>query len=91
MGPSFFPGRLLSTMTLIWSLIIGGVAGWLAGRIMKSNRKGVFMYIALGLVGGVVGGFAFSFIGLSAENMIGRLIMATVGAVILIALVRALK
>lgn len=78
-------------MGLLWSLIIGGVAGWLAGRIMKGEGYGVIMNILLGIVGGLVGGWVFSLLGLATTSMIGQLICATVGAVLLIVLVRALR
>lgn len=78
-------------MGLLWSLIIGGVAGWLAGQIMKGKGYGALMNVLLGLVGGLVGGLVFSLLGLAATNMIGQLICATVGAVLLIVLVRALR
>ena len=82
---------LLRIMGLLWSLLIGGVAGWLAGRIMKSAGNGVFVNILLGLIGGLVGGWVFGILGLAAFGLIGRLIVATVGAVILIALARAIR
>ncbi len=78
-------------MHLLWSLLIGGVAGWLASRIMKSAGNGVFVNIILGLVGGLVGGWVFDMLGLAAFGLIGRLVVATVGAIILIALVRAIR
>ncbi len=78
-------------MHLLWSLLIGGVAGWLASRIMKSAGNGVFVNIILGIIGGLVGGFAFALVGISPDNVLGRLVMATVGAVILIALARAIR
>ncbi len=78
-------------MHLLWSLLIGGVAGWLAGQFMKSTGNGVFINIILGLIGGLVGSFAFALVGLSADNTLGRIIMATVGAVILIVLTRAIR
>ncbi len=78
-------------MHLLWSLVIGGVAGWLAGQIMKSTGNGVFVNIVLGLVGGLVGDLVFGMVGLSAYGLSGRLIMATVGAIILIVLARAIR
>lgn len=73
------------------SIIIGGVAGWLAGQIMKGEGYGVLMNILLGLVGGLIGGTVFSMVGLAATNLLGQLISATVGAVLLIVLVKALR
>lgn len=78
-------------MGLIWSIIIGGIAGWLAGLIMKGEGYGVLVNILLGIVGGLVGGLVFGLLGIAATNLIGQLICATVGAVLLIALARALR
>jgi uncharacterized membrane protein YeaQ/YmgE (transglycosylase-associated protein family) len=78
-------------MGIFWSLVVGGVAGWLAGRIMKGEGYGVLMNIVLGMVGGVVGGLVFGLLGLAPTSMIGQLVMALVGSVVLIALVRALR
>ncbi len=78
-------------MGLLWSLIIGGVAGWLAGQIMKGEGYGLGINIILGIVGGLVGGWVFSILGLATTSIIGQLICATVGAVLLIVLARALR
>lgn len=78
-------------MHLLWSLLIGGVAGWLASQIMKSAGNGVFVNIILGIIGGLIGGWVFGALGLLAYGLIGRLIVATVGAIILIWLVRAIR
>lgn len=78
-------------MHLLWSLLIGSAAGWLASQIMKSAGNGAFVNIALGLIGGLVGNFAFALVGLSPDNTVGRLVIATVGAVILIVLARAIR
>ena len=91
MGPSSFPGVLPFAMNLLWSLLIGGVAGWLASQIMKSAGNVVFVNIILGIVGGLVGGWVFGILGLAAFGLIGRLIVATVGAIILIVLARAIR
>lgn len=76
---------------MIWSLIIGGIAGWSAGLIMKGQGYGVLVNILLGIVGGLVGGWLFALLGIAATNLIGQLICATVGAVLLIVLARKLK
>lgn len=78
-------------MGLIGSLIVGGIAGWLAGRLMKGEGYGLFLNIVLGLVGGLFGGWVFELLGLATTSVVGQLICATVGAVLLIVLVRALK
>ncbi len=76
---------------MIWSIIIGGIAGWLAGLIMKGQGYGVLVNILLGIVGGLVGGWVFALLGIAATNIIGQLICATVGAVLLIVLARKLR
>ena len=76
---------------LIWAVIIGLIAGWLAGKVMKGRGYGVLIDILLGMVGGVIGRFVFGLLGLGAWNLIGSIIVSFVGAVILIWLVRQLK
>jgi uncharacterized membrane protein YeaQ/YmgE (transglycosylase-associated protein family) len=78
-------------MGIIWSLIVGGVAGWLAGQFMKGSGYGLLVNILLGLVGGFVGDLVFGLLGLDATNLIGRIICATVGAVLIIVLARAVR
>jgi len=76
---------------LIWAVVIGLIAGWLAGTVMKGRGYGVLMDIVLGIVGGVIGRFVFGLLGLSSWNVIGSIVVSFVGAVILIWLVRQLK
>ena len=76
---------------LIWAVVIGFIAGWLAGKVMKGGGYGVPMDIVLGIVGGVIGRVVFGLIGLSASSVTGSIIVSFVGAVILIWLVRQLK
>lgn len=71
-------------MGIIISLIIAGVAGWLAGKIMKGGGFGVLANILIGIVGGFIGNAILFLLGLPPSNIIGRLIAATVGAVVLI-------
>ena len=79
-------------MELVYYLLIGGVAGWLAGQFLKGGGFGVLGNIVLGIVGGVVGGFVFGLLGLGSDgSMIGSLVTAFVGAVVLLVLVGVLK
>lgn len=72
---------------IIW-LVVGVVAGWLASSIMKSKRGGIVGYALLGIVGAIVGGFLFSLLDLGgATNLLGQIVVATVGAVIILAVV----
>ena len=76
---------------LIIFLLIGGVAGWLAGNIMKGGGFGLIGNVVVGIVGAVIGGFTFGLFGLQSGSIIGSIVTATVGAVILLALVGAFK
>ena len=76
---------------LIWAVVLGLIAGWLAGTVMKGRGYGVLMDIVLGIVGGMIGRFVFGMLGLASWNVIGSIIVSFVGALILIWLVRQLK
>lgn len=78
-------------MNLLLFLIIGGIAGWLAGLIMKGRGFGVMANIGIGIVGSFLGGFVFRLLGLAAQGAVGELVTATVGAVLLLAVVSAIK
>jgi uncharacterized membrane protein YeaQ/YmgE (transglycosylase-associated protein family) len=77
--------------SLLIFLAIGAVAGWLAGILMKGGGFGLLIDIVLGVVGAVVGGFLFGLLGLSANGLIGSIITATVGAVVLLLVARLFK
>jgi uncharacterized membrane protein YeaQ/YmgE (transglycosylase-associated protein family) len=78
-------------MYLIWEIVIGILAGFLAGKIMRGKGYGVLMDLVLGLVGSLLGGLVFGLVGLYAYGIVGRLVIATAGAVMLIWLVRKLR
>ena len=79
-------------MSLVWFLIIGGVAGFLAGRIMKGRGFGILGNIGVGVVGAVIGGFLFGLMGISTgSGLLGSLVSATIGAMILLYLVGLYK
>ena len=64
-------------MGFIWSIIIGIVAGYLAGKIMRGGGFGVIVNLILGIIGGVLGGWVFSLLGISAGGILGSLITST--------------
>lgn len=78
-------------MYWLWTIIIGFLAGWLAGKIFRGKGFGVVVDILLGIVGALLGGQLFALIGLAAFGLIGRLVVALVGALIFLWLVRAVK
>jgi uncharacterized membrane protein YeaQ/YmgE (transglycosylase-associated protein family) len=79
-------------VNLVWFLLIGAVAGFLAGRIMKGKGFGLIGNIVVGVVGAVLGGFLFGVLGISAgSGLLGSLVTATVGAMVLLFLVGLYK
>ena len=76
---------------LIWWLVVGLIAGWAAGKIMKGGGYGTVMDIVLGIIGAVVGGWVMSIVGINAGGFIGTILVAILGAVILIWITRLLK
>lgn len=76
---------------LIWWIVVGLIAGWLAGKVMKGGGYGVLMDIILGIAGAIFGGWVFGLIGIHAGGIIGSIVVAFVGAVILVWITRMLK
>jgi uncharacterized membrane protein YeaQ/YmgE (transglycosylase-associated protein family) len=76
---------------LLYTVIVGLVAGWLAGQVMKGGGFGIVVDIILGILGGVVGGWLFGLLGLHAGGLIGRIVVSFVGAVILVWIVHQVK
>ena len=78
--------------SLIWFLIIGAIAGWLAGLVMKGRGFGLLGDIVVGIIGAFLGGWVFGKLGVSfGGGLAGGLIVAFLGAVILLFLVRLIK
>ncbi len=78
-------------MSLLYFIVIGIIAGWLAGMIMKGGGYGLLGDLIVGVLGAIFGGFLFGLLGLSANGLIGSLVTATVGAIVLIALLRLIS
>lgn len=74
----------------IGAIIVGGIAGWLAEQFMKSNL-GLLMNIILGIVGAALASVLFGLVGIGFGGWLGYLIAGFIGAVILIAIGRAIK
>jgi len=71
-------------MNFIIFIIIGAVAGWLAGTLMKGGGYGFIVNAILGIIGGVFGGWIFGVLGISVGGDFGSFITAVVGAVLII-------
>jgi uncharacterized membrane protein YeaQ/YmgE (transglycosylase-associated protein family) len=79
-------------MGLIVMLIIGAIAGWLAGKIVAGYGFGLIGNIVVGILGAVIAGFLFPRLGLGlGHGVIGSILYATIGAVILLVLIRVVK
>lgn len=75
-------------MNIIWYLIIGAAAGWMAGQLVRGHGFGLWSDIVVGMLGAVVGGFLLSLLGMGTYSLLGNLIMSTMGAVVLLAVMR---
>ena len=78
-------------MDIVWFLLIGLAAGWLASQVMKGGSSSLVTDLIMGVIGSILGGFLFGAIGLAATGLIGSLVTATVGAIVLIAGLRAIN
>jgi len=78
-------------MEILWCILIGIVAGWLAGQIMKGGGYGLIGDLVVGLIGGLIGGILFGSFGVYAPGTLGQIVIATVGAIVLVALLRLIK
>jgi len=76
---------------LIWEIVIGILAGYLAGRILRGRGYGVLIDMLLGIAGSILGGMIFGMLGLYSSGLVGQLVVATAGAVLLIYIVRSLR
>lgn len=82
-------------MSIIAWLIVGGLAGWLASIVMRTNREqGLILDIIVGIVGAFIGGFIFNALGTGAAVTginITSILVAFIGAVVLLAILRAVS
>jgi uncharacterized membrane protein YeaQ/YmgE (transglycosylase-associated protein family) len=78
-------------LDLLYYIVIGLIAGWLAGRILKERSMGLLGNLVIGVIGAVLGAYIFEFFGISSGGLIGTLISAVIGAVILLYVIQALR
>jgi uncharacterized membrane protein YeaQ/YmgE (transglycosylase-associated protein family) len=75
-------------------IIIGAIAGWLTGKIMKGSGFGFLMDMVVGIVGALIGGFISSHLGLGGigqHGLIMSIVIAVVGAIILTLIIRLIS
>lgn len=81
-------------MGIILWIIMGGLAGWVASMIMKTNaQQGLIVNIIIGIVGAVIGGFIMSLLGFGGVGGFNlySFLVALLGAIVLIAIVKAIR
>jgi uncharacterized membrane protein YeaQ/YmgE (transglycosylase-associated protein family) len=79
-------------MEFLWFILIGLAAGWLAGQLMRGGGFGVIGDIIVGVIGALLGGFLFGSLGIfPGGGLFGSLIVATIGAVVLLFLLRPVR
>lgn len=83
--------EVINMFSLLGFLIVGAIAGWLAGVIMKGQGFGLGINIVIGVVGALIGGFLFGLLGFTTHGLIGSTITATIGSVILLFVLNKLK
>ena len=81
----------MTVESLIWFLLIGLIAGWLAGKVMRGGGFGVIGDMIVGVIGAFLGAWIFSLLGIAAGGLIGSIVTAFVGAVVLLLLLRLIK
>lgn len=74
-------------MNLLIAIILGGVAGWIAGELLKGSGFGLLGNVIIGLLGGLVGNLVFGLFGLESSNLLGGMVVAVIGAIILVVFV----
>lgn len=75
---------------LLW-ILIGAIAGWLAGKLMRGGGFGLLVNILVGIAGSVIGGWVFGLLGISAGGTIGSFVTALIGAVLLLWIISLFK
>lgn len=81
----------MDTQSLILFLVIGLVAGWLASRIMRAGPFGLVGDLIVGVAGAFIGGWLFGLLGISAGGILGSLVIALIGAIVLLYVLRLIK
>lgn len=81
----------MEPVSLILFLLIGLVAGWLAGRIMRGGGFGLVGDLIVGVIGAVLGGWLFGLLGINLGGICGGLVTAVVGAIVLLYILRIIK
>jgi len=80
-----------NTAYWFWVVVIGILAGFLAGKLMRGKGFGLLVDLLVGIVGSFIGGWVFGMMGIGAYGLIGQLLVSLVGALLLLFLIRLIK
>jgi len=78
-------------MSWLWWIIIGAIAGWLAGKLMRGGGFGFLINLLVGIAGALIGGWVFGMLGITTGGIIGSLVTALVGAILLLWIISLFK
>ena len=81
----------LSLTTVLWWLVVGLIAGFLASRVMRGGGYGLVGDIVVGMIGAIIGGWLAGLLGLGSYGLIGTIVVAFIGACILLAILHAVS
>lgn len=79
-------------MEFIIMLIVGGIAGWLASMVMRTNaQQGIILNVIVGIIGGFLGGILLPMFGVQMAGWLGYLVTALIGAIVLLAIINLFR
>ncbi len=78
-------------MNLIYFIIIGALAGWIGGKLMRGEGFGLIGNIVVGIVGAVIGGWIFDTLDISSSGVTGAIASSVVGAIVFLFIVGLIK
>jgi uncharacterized membrane protein YeaQ/YmgE (transglycosylase-associated protein family) len=76
---------------LVWWIIVGLIAGFVTGKLMKGSGYGILMDIVLGMVGAVIGGYLMTALGIGGGGLVYSIVVAIIGACLLVWLIRLIS
>ncbi len=79
------------TESLVILLLVGLIAGWLAGQLIRGRGFGMLLNIVIGVIGAYLGGIIFRAVGVGGSGMLWMIVSATVGAMVLVFFLNALR
>ncbi len=81
----------MSLMQVLVFVVVGGMAGWIAGVVIHGDGQGILLNVLVGILGAFLGGWLFGVMGIGVAGLGGLFLMATIGAVILLVLLRLIS